>query len=743
MANEKLKKVLARTGEVDSIIIGNDVWFERAAPSAYRNMKVVIGPDGRLDVSADTSKQMIWDNSTMNVIDIDPGTQTIVVEVPVNDNIMVGNGHYIFRMKLSKLSEADVKILVYPYINDQSNTMQPRSVNMTGPVGSTEIFEYSAPTRSEIWPGDVVQVMLKGVAGSARLLGDEVNTELTLIKTEQPITIDELSASGASVPFVSSARMGTAAGEVNIENGTMIFSGPEDGETNTIELSVNGITYIDPSAGTSTEMDNDGFTYIKGDVTALVSKDQLSYVKDGYGIVANDDETVMTFDAAVHDMTITFDNDGIKLERDDVDVEFSDDEISFIKDGSGVVLDEDGIHLEGDATQFEDLQVSLANMDADNPNPPLWKISNAPNSLSNGLTIGPANADTNMFINGYAQSLINVANKPDWTLSMWIRIDDGDCSLFELKNGLRLFLNNGRLRMEWGEESRITILNNTVIGKWYNVTFININDMGDPGARIRCYVDTVKKVDKFYANTYLDNIIGHGWSFGSSLSALGTTPLLYGNLGLAHLSLSSQIASTAKIAEIYNGGVPRTESSVFADGFNIPLLGNLDNLVGVDPIMVNTNYSWSVISSTAFAIKGRYFEQNMLQQLQFSTQVPHALRTGAGLPFHLHIKPEDAVVSGSEPIFKLAYVVVNVGEDEGDIITITSDSFNYLADGKHGVIIFPEIATTNAGATIMPSAMIEAVLYRANDSHAGGVFLKQADFHIEMDSFGTNDEWHD
>jgi hypothetical protein len=145
-------------------------------------------------------------------------------------------------------------------------------------------------------------------------------------------------------------------------------------------------------------------------------------------------------------------------------------------------------------------------------------------------------------------------------------------------------------------------------------------------------------------------------------------------------------------------------------------------------------------------IKAMYFTAGAGEEIEFTQQMQHAMKLGSNAPIHLHVKLEEDQANDSEtPIFCLEYLIWNVHEAIGNTITIDSLPIVNIGTGSkeyHRIIPFPAITQTNAGNPINISAMCIARMHRKEvDTYPHGVFLLQADFHIEVDSRGSREMW--
>ncbi len=133
-------------------------------------------------------------------------------------------------------------------------------------------------------------------------------------------------------------------------------------------------------------------------------------------------------------------------------------------------------------------------------------------------------------------------------------------------------------------------------------------------------------------------------------------------------------------------------------------------------------------------------------ELFFTVQMPHAWKEGSNIFPHVHWTA-DANIGTSKVEWGLEYTWANPGSVFGAIGTILVDT-PVAALGtvnvafKHVISSFPEIA--GSGKTL--SSILMCRLFRksrsgSNDTYSGKAALLEIDFHYEIDSDGSRDEF--
>ncbi len=142
-----------------------------------------------------------------------------------------------------------------------------------------------------------------------------------------------------------------------------------------------------------------------------------------------------------------------------------------------------------------------------------------------------------------------------------------------------------------------------------------------------------------------------------------------------------------------------------------------------------------------------YFEDVIEAQEQnvfFVAQMPHKWKLASTIYPHVHWTPNAAGGAGEEVRWGLEYTWVDYGETGGNTTIINASAHGpseNLISGRHYITPFASIAGT--GHTL--SSMLVCRLYR-NSSHADDDFTGKAgflefDFHYEIDTIGSRQEY--
>lgn len=140
------------------------------------------------------------------------------------------------------------------------------------------------------------------------------------------------------------------------------------------------------------------------------------------------------------------------------------------------------------------------------------------------------------------------------------------------------------------------------------------------------------------------------------------------------------------------------------------------------------------------------FNSTQNQGVAFNAQLPHALKLGTDLDFHIHCVLEtDGAGAGVENIkFDFTYCWAYINGDFGTptTLTVTLDVQN-LVSNRHYLLDVGDVLETNAGGADGVSSMLICSLARDNtvaNDYGSSVYLLEADFHIQLDSQGSRQE---
>jgi hypothetical protein len=144
-----------------------------------------------------------------------------------------------------------------------------------------------------------------------------------------------------------------------------------------------------------------------------------------------------------------------------------------------------------------------------------------------------------------------------------------------------------------------------------------------------------------------------------------------------------------------------------------------------------------------------WFDKNTEEELYFVAQLPHRWAQGTDLEVHCHWVPAaTAAGAGTDVCWGLEYTWVNINGTFGNTALIYGDeqsngATETLTAGKHYLTELGTISGT--GKTL--SSMLVCRIFRdaggtgGTDDYDDDAGLLEVDFHIQIDSFGSDDEY--
>lgn len=135
---------------------------------------------------------------------------------------------------------------------------------------------------------------------------------------------------------------------------------------------------------------------------------------------------------------------------------------------------------------------------------------------------------------------------------------------------------------------------------------------------------------------------------------------------------------------------------------------------------------------------GLLFPQNDTSEyVVVKKQIPHGYKQGSNLRFHIHIGQAQDL----QAVFKYDYKWINIGDD-ADVVTktITLDQYAIVyVDGLLHQILYSSEEIDGTGKKI--SSIIKGKLYRDDNVYIGDILVTDADFHCQVDAFGSIEEY--
>ena len=251
-------------------------------------------------------------------------------------------------------------------------------------------------------------------------------------------------------------------------------------------------------------------------------------------------------------------------------------------------------------------------------------------------------------------------------------------------------------------------------------------------------------------------VLGNGTSFTTELTgnnkitADGETRRIISISDDTHLAVdlawTSSLSSDAFTYSIQSGkfGGASNYSEFEADG-HLNLVGDAQPWSDID--IVITEKSGAGIDSPDYILfkdngsgsQGVFnyaFSPTAEEELFFEAKIPHDYAEGSDMDFHLHWSPSTA--NAGDVVWAVEYVWT---EKNGTATNTTITSSTITSDGvafRHQVdTIIPTLSGTGRGIGGIISGRIYRIADAAADDYADDAFLLAADFHYQVDGFGT------
>jgi len=130
-----------------------------------------------------------------------------------------------------------------------------------------------------------------------------------------------------------------------------------------------------------------------------------------------------------------------------------------------------------------------------------------------------------------------------------------------------------------------------------------------------------------------------------------------------------------------------------------------------------------------------------------SIQFPHGVRPTGIISPHVHFSAEGALSEGETIIWKMDYIIVNIGTAPGSVVSDTA-TYTCPAGGVAARVPLVLGLTDIDAASFGLSSIVDMSLRRWSDgagadTYADWVWLNGFDFHAQIDRFGTRNEYND
>lgn len=140
----------------------------------------------------------------------------------------------------------------------------------------------------------------------------------------------------------------------------------------------------------------------------------------------------------------------------------------------------------------------------------------------------------------------------------------------------------------------------------------------------------------------------------------------------------------------------------------------------------------------------KYFSPDVVNELYFDVQLPHRWKQGSDIEAHLHFVPNADGLASHDVRWGLEYTWASIGDVFGNTTTIYGN-INHLAEtlvkDKHYITELGEISATGKTFSSMLCCRIFRDVENVGDTFEDFAGLLEIDFHYQIDSLGSNEEY--
>jgi hypothetical protein len=125
--------------------------------------------------------------------------------------------------------------------------------------------------------------------------------------------------------------------------------------------------------------------------------------------------------------------------------------------------------------------------------------------------------------------------------------------------------------------------------------------------------------------------------------------------------------------------------------------------------------------------------------VEFNAQIPHTYKEGTDIYPHVHWGPSNT--SAGNVVWRLDYTWADIGGSFPNTTAITVTDAADLTTRKHQVAEFSAIDGTGKGISSMLICKLTRLGSDEGDTYTSGAWFYEFDFHIEMNSLGSDEEY--
>jgi hypothetical protein len=178
------------------------------------------------------------------------------------------------------------------------------------------------------------------------------------------------------------------------------------------------------------------------------------------------------------------------------------------------------------------------------------------------------------------------------------------------------------------------------------------------------------------------------------------------------------------------------------------------------PIIYNRERGPSYSGIYGFRFGHGKIAEGLFQNCHFHAQLPHKYKTGTGIEPHIHARLDKGSdgAPGQKLLLEFEYTWTNVGEKRPDttqIITLNHTISNEDLFADNIIISFGLISKPDSGISSMLDCRFSRITVGKNwehdywicnglenDTFEGTLIFKEFDFHYQVDSPGSREQYH-
>lgn len=410
------------------------------------------------------------------------------------------------------------------------------------------------------------------------------------------------------------------------------------------------------------------------------------------------------------------------------------------------ILPDGTLRLNGKARTWDDLRVAAHELQSVGANPPTWKLFRDDGIATTDYAIAVNGGSDYGTIPDY--SSLDVAG--NFSIEAWVKIDNRHMIIADRPNYFRLevYRNDLRFQIRTGATYTLATTGDAIVdGKWTHVCATLAWDGTE--TTVRMYVDGVELADGTTPRELSgasSESITVGRKSASSSRAGDIDELIAYNVTLTDSQIAARYEN-GTASHILPGTITEATEVIFKFDFSEGTGTTADNscTLGAGHDMTLLSAIWTDGVVTGSIVGGVYlpaFSADAINDVHFALQFSHNTDLTADIHPHIHWSPAGA--GGGNVYWELEYTYANVGDTFGATQTMGSavEILSHDGDRQHCYTNFGVIpGGLMSGVSPMIICTVRRRIDKAEDTLAAPAFLLDIDFHIQIDSIGSMEEF--